>query len=445
MPVPAPQRRQRPSRSAAAAAHQLVHPFWRRNISRRAFLASSLQAGAAVALGTAAAGSLAGCSDNNATASSGSQVTLSDGTSVAILSARTDQLLEVTEFNEATNLADYLVEAVRYELPYGTIFYQMDNDRVLALIPSGSGRSLIRFEQLDLNNGTRIRLLDTAVGLSAERPAAILYDARCSTDLLLWTECDVSDLSWQVYTAQLTNGSVGGPVLVDEGSADMEIPLLAVAGDKAYWTVMPNPGGPAQYNDSYLKMAGAGSSDVQIVYTSHGRMCTTPLVDQGVLTFVPRVDTKNIYYQLTALDTASNQIQYAAVMPQSVRVLDALALEGNFCFSLEDNYSYASGLGFYGTYQPLANADRWLHLARKPSAAPVILRDRLVVKSALRVIGIDAANQFYYSIPPLSGSADYGDILAGWGHQERLVIYSNVNTGLNLDTAKGILRVFTPV
>jgi hypothetical protein len=130
-------------------------------------------------------------------------------------------------------------------------------------------------------------------------------------------------------------------------------------------------------------------------------------------------------------------------MPQSVRVLDAMYLDGRFCFSIENNYAQAGGLGLYGTYWQLGE-DSWLHLFRKPSAPPVLLAGRLVVKSSTRVIAINAEDRSYCSIPPPTDSVDYGDILAGWGHQQRLVVYSNVRSTAALSSAHGMLRVFSP-
>jgi len=254
-----------------------------------------------------------------------------------------------------------------------------------------------------------------------------------------WTECDIASLDWQVYAAPIQSGGLGPAVLIDQGGPDYEVPLLALTGNKIYWTVMPNPAGPAQYQDSYLKAMIFGATEPTVVYTSHGRMITTPLVNQGTLTFAPRVDTKNIYYQLTALRVADDSIADYLIMPQSVRISDALYMDKTFCFSIENYYTYAGGLGTIGTYRQLPDGEHWLHLSRQPSAPPLLLAGRLVVKSSIRVIGIDAVGQGYYSIPLLIDSLDYGDSLAGWGSQQNLVVYSNTSSN------SCMLRVFEPV
>ncbi|MDR2957585.1 MAG: hypothetical protein LBU61_05335 [Coriobacteriales bacterium] len=416
------------------------------DISRRGFLAASAVAGVGTAvLAASVATGLVGCDlEEPAVEDEFAVPPTPAGEDPVTLKVSVEQLLEATLFDERP-LFDYLRETNRYYLPYGTIVYQIDNNSALALTPNDQGKALVEFKLLDLNSGQLTPLLNRAVGSQKSHPDAILYDGRASDSLLAWTEYDISNFHWQVYVAPITAEGLGDAVLIDEGDPDYEVPLIAIEGDKVYWTVMPNPDGPAQYEDSYLKAMVYDRRQPWIVYTSHGRISTSPLISQGVLTFAPRVDTKNIYYQLTALSTATDRPIAWAIMPQSVRVYEAIYLDKNFSFSIENNYSYAEGLGFYGTYMPLPLSDYWLHLSRKPSAPPVMLNGRLVVKSATRVIGIDAVDRIYYSIPPVADSADYGDTLAGWGLQDRLVIYSNVRSRGSQSVATGVVRVFSPV
>ncbi|MCL2632375.1 MAG: hypothetical protein FWD45_04750 [Coriobacteriia bacterium] len=375
-------------------------------------------------------------------------VPISAGEDPDPLQVSAEQLVAAVEFDEQP-LADYLTETSRFTLPFGTIVYQVNNESALTLTPRDGGKALIDVNLLNLNSGRSIVLLNEACGAGYGHPDAIIYDARASDALLAWTECDTATLQWQFFIASLGSDQegnlvVGQPTLVDEGDPEYEVPSFAVFGLKAYWSVMPNPDGSARYEDSYLKTIVYGDVEAEIVYVSHGRMSTSPLINQGLLTFTPRVDTNNIYYQLTAMNIANNRLVTGAVMPQSVRLLDAIYLDASICFSIENNYSHAGGLGFYGTYWQL-DEDRWLHLFRKPSGPPVLLNGWLAVKSSTRVIVIDTKGEKYCSIAPLADSVDYGDTLAGWGLHERLAIYTNVRSTNSLSTAHGVLRVFSPV
>jgi len=413
-------------------------------ISRRDFLTASGALGL-LSLGVAATGSLAGCepeaAEDNEDLTTPPTPAGEDPTPISVTS---EQLIEATIFNEQP-LADYLDEVVRHTLPYGSIVYQINYDLALVLTPHEQGNALVDIYLLNLNDGRMVLLLNQAEGIKNGHDDAILYDARASESLLVWTECDIATMKWQVYAAAITEQGIDQPVLIDTGEPEYEVPLLAVIGNKAYWTVMPNPEGTAQYEDSYLKAMIYKQRQPWVVYTSHGRIITTPLISQETLTFSPRVDTKNVYYQLTALNTNNDKIINYSIMPQSMRIHEALYLFDRFVFSLENNYSYAAGLGYYGTYMPMSDGLHWLHLSRKPSAAPILLGGRLVLKSSTRVIGIDPEAQTYYSIPTLADAADYGDVLAGWGMQERLVVYCNVKGSGILSDTHGVVRVFEQV
>ena len=426
-------------------------------LTRREFVTAFSAFGAAVlAIGTAS--SLAACADNEASEEDDETYTPTPtGEEPSTLRVSEDQVLKAIDFSEQP-LGDYMREVGRFDLPFGTIVHQINDWLALTLTTHSEGAALVDVNLLHLGNGYTLRLFDNAVGGSFGHPDAIIYNARASDTLIAWTECDIASLQWQVYMAPLTTGedgsfgsySVGSPIQLDSGEPDYEVPQLAVHGDKVYWTVMPNPSGPANYEDSLLKAAVHGSKSPYVVFTSHGRIITQPLITEGYLTFSPRVDTTNVYYQLTAMDIATDKLVNGIVLPQSVRALDAIYLGERLSFTIENNYTHAGGIGLYGTYlqlpsQSVMAPDRWLHLYRKPSAAPVMLAQYLVVKSATRVILIDADAQTYCSIQPLADCADYGDILAGWGARERLVIYTNVRSSSATSQARGILRVFEPV
>jgi hypothetical protein len=428
-----------------------------KELSRREFVTAFGAFGAAI-LAIGGTTTLAACADDEAPEEDEEAFTPTPtGEEPNTLRVSEDQVLKAIDFEERP-LADYMYEVGRFDLPFGTVVHQINDWLALTLTTHSEGAALVDINLLNLGNGHTLRLFDHAVGGDFGHPDAIIYNARASDSLIVWTECDIASLQWQVYMAPLSTSedgsfgsySVGSPTQLDSGEPDYEVPQLAVEANKVYWTVMPNPSGPANYEDSLLKAAVYGSKSPYVVFTSHGRMITHPLITQGYLTFSPRVDTTNIYYQLTAMDITTDKLVKGVVLPQSVRALDAIFLGEHLSFSIENNYSYAGGIGLYGTYLQLPSqsttaTDRWLHLYRKPSAPPVLLAGHLVVKSATRVILIDTEAQTYCSIAPLADCADYGDILAGWGARDRLAIYTNVRSTSALSQARGILRVFQAV
>jgi len=386
-------------------------------------------------------------------------------------------VLETADFDEAP-MSDYLLEAGTWELTAGTLVYQASNSTALLLQPIDVGEDLMGFALLNLDDGSITNLFKKPVGQGVND---ILYDARASESALIWVELDLASLKWRTYVATLETiqtvvaevttqrEAASGPLspervareaaeaqaaaaaiakvaqLVEEGEADYEAPMLAVSGNKAYWTVMPDPDGPASTEDSYLKAvevnAPGSFSEPYVVHTSHGRMLTNPLPSNNMICIVPRVDTDGIYYQMTAIDIASDVAKQVDILPQSLKVTDAVYLTDSFAFGIEDNYDYAKGLATFGTYLGLGDG-LYLHVNRIPTSAPVMIDGLLFVKSTMNAVCYDITNRRYFAIKVVADCADYGDILAGWGIQQRLVIYTNVPNHENSSRSKGVLRVF---
>ncbi|MDR2196463.1 MAG: hypothetical protein LBO07_00650 [Coriobacteriales bacterium] len=465
----------------------------------------------------AATWALSGCApaaEEKAGGAGGALTVEEDGSGIVTLNVADEQVVVIDEFEELP-ASDIVTEIAHWELPMGTLVYQASREKALVLLPVDEGRELRSIGLLDVSSGGIETILEQAVGADE---GAIIYDARASDEALIWVECRLATLDWQVYVAAIggataegsaNRGAGGGggdgddgddasataqgdasataqddatasaqddatataqeappaptttttpapttatgaPIRqVDEGSADYDPPLLAISGSKAYWTVMPDANGPANQEDSFLKTvrialadsADAPAEEPATAYVSHGRMITNPLANDGILTFVPRVDTDNIYYQLTALRVADDEIAATSVLPQALRVVDAIYLGDSFAFGIEGNYNYAGGLAWFGTYQPLPDG-RWLRVSRMPVGAPVKLGSFLLVKSTINVVGIDAAKGTYFVIDVLADCAEYGDVLAGWGVQDRLLIYTGLPDRGGYGPGVAQLRVF---
>ncbi|MDR1089354.1 MAG: hypothetical protein LBL23_08835 [Coriobacteriales bacterium] len=415
-------------------------------VSRRGFvIGSAAAAGAAATLG------LDGCTKTDAS------VELTESVQAQFPDAQVEYLaVASSQVQRHTNMItldsiDYLEEAHSFDLPLGSLLYQSSDTRALVVAPGASSQALIRIGFVEFESGSFVPALGQALGSSEDY---VIYDARASALAIAWVECNMVHGQWRVYATPLENGTASEQALqqaqlLDEGEGSYSPPQLAVSGNKIYWTVMPDPNGPASSEDSYLKAAefssvkpGAGA-EPWTVYTSHGRMITNPLVSGELLTFVPRVDTDAVYYQLTTLDTATDAVQNIAILPPSLRVSDAVWLETGFAFGIEGNYDYADGLSLFGSYQQLGDG-QYLYINKAPVSALVQIKQHSFVKSTKNVLGLDADAGTAIIVDTPQDCVAYGDILAGAGVQNRLVLYTTVTARVGKEKGVCRVRVFDP-
>ena len=412
-------------------------------LSRRGFVAGALGLGMGAAA-TAVGGMslLSGCSDGRGQGGTLASTAVTDE-EIVTLSVAEDQVLEASDFDEAP-LEDYLKFKASFELPLGSLMFQVDQQHVLVLLPNEQDNNRRCIALMDLGNGVITTLLPSPVGSGRN---VVIYDARASRNRLIWVEVDLGKGDWSCYVAPLSGTVIGNVLLVEQGDVLFEPPMLAVADNKVYWTVMPLASGAANLEDSKLKAIDFNKSSFSsqprayVVLTSHGRMITSPLVNQGSITLVPRVDTANIYYQLTALSCNDDRPLVYQVLPQSLRVSEAIYTSGAFSFSIEDNYSYAGGLSRFGSYLQLPDG-QYLHVARPPMNPVVRFKDCLIVKSTYNIVGIDpiAHRSFVIDTPPRSSG--FGEALVGWGDQGQVVTCSIRVAEGGGSAEKTILRIF---
>ena len=283
--------------------------------------------------------------------------------------------------------------SVRAELPYGSLVWASGDDVAACLLPTEEAKPLAQVGLLSLGSGNLSTVLERAVG---QEEGFEIYDVRATASGLVWTEADILDGLWRVYTARLADGVAGDPHLVDEGDGQWETPTIAAAGAYAFWQVLPKVDGDYSAEDSLVKRASLGSGDVDTVYTSHGRPCTPPyaLADSVVIT--PRADTAGTYYQLTHLDAASGNVLDTMVLPRSMRPLEAGYGDNGFSFSFDAWYNYGDGISQIGTYTPASRVTDgnysdapWFSFSLAPTAAPAWCGGCFIVKSKRTVCGID--------------------------------------------------------
>ena len=341
--------------------------------------------------------------------------------------------------------------SVRAELPYGSLVWASGDDVAACLLPTEEAKPLAQVGLLSLGSGNLSTVLERAVG---QEEGFEIYDVRATASGLVWTEADILDGLWRVYTARLADGVAGDPHLVDEGDGQWETPTIAAAGAYAFWQVLPKVDGDYSAEDSLVKRASLGSGDVDTVYTSHGRPCTPPyaLADSVVIT--PRADTAGTYYQLTHLDAASGNVLDTMVLPRSMRPLEAGYGDNGFSFSFDAWYNYGDGISQIGTYTPASRVTDgnysdapWFSFSLAPTAAPAWCGGCFIVKSKRTVCGIDLKTNEYFALQPENGADDYGEYLATTGSQGSIVTYANIDDKpIDGDPKKYCLvRVWKPV
>ena len=386
-------------------------------IGRREFLVGG--AGATLAL-IGATAILSGCSSGSDGSGDGE-----DGIDPEELEVSEDQVVNSADFTEIP-MGDCVVETASIDLPMGSIAFMDCDDIVAVLFPGYTPNVLVQIGLLSLSSATLTTVVPYAVG---RKEGFQLYDVRCNDKVIIWVETNAYTDDWRVYMAPVVSSAeIGEPVLVDEGDVDFDPPMLAVCGQKAFWTVMPFEEGSASDSDSYLKSASMASRTPAIEYTSHGRMITNPEVSGNVITIVPRAETRTARYQMTALDAMTGKVLAAQRLPSSMRVNDAIYMDGEFVFGIEQTYNFGGGIARFGTYTNIGD-DTYMRFSRTPMDTPARVGKYLVIKSTKSVCGVDTAQRSYFAIDTVPNCESYGDFLLSTGESEQIVTYTTVPLG----------------
>lgn len=337
--------------------------------------------------------------------------------------------LEVAEDNVFT-LADCSDEEAplglmgEYQLPYGTLVWANSDTYAACLLPTEGATPLTNVGILNLNAGTYAVVLEAPV---TEERGFEIYDVRCNENGVVWLEANCLSGQWRVYHATHNGDSLAAPALADQGDSRYDLPFLAVAGNRAWWQVLPNANGSASAEPSLLKSAAFGAQENRTEWESNGRMSTPPYSTRDGIVITPRVDTEGVYYQLTLLDAKSGTMQDSMTLPASMKPLEAGYVNGRFTFSFDAIYSYGEGIANLGTYAPVdagaqSNAP-WFRFDRAPSAPPCWAAGSLIVKSTRSVAGADLSNRTLFTLPCPDGCDSFGEYLASTGDANTVVTY----------------------
>ena len=390
------------------------------HVTRREFLLGS--AGVAVAaIGTTMI--VSGCSPEEDAGVAADELEVSES-----------QVVQSSDFTEL-EMDDCVEQTAAFELPMGSVGSMSCDGLALFLVPGETTDVRTRLAILSLESATLTTVLDRAV---SHDDGFQIYDARCNNDIIIWVECNLHTEDWRVYIAPVTNSAaIGSPLLIDQGDYDFDPPLLCVSGKRAFWTVMPFEEGSASDTDSLLKTATVSQKTPDVVYTSQGRMVASPQATDGIVTIVPRVDGKR-RYQMTALKDDTFEVIAAQVLPSSMRVNDAIYLDGSFIFGIEQSYDFGGGISSFGTYAAMEGG-KYLRFNRTPMDTPCKCGKYLVIKSTKSAVGLDLSTQSYFAIPTVPDCENYGDFLLSTGTVKRIVVYTSVPEGDG--SGDGIVKV----
>ena len=384
-------------------------------VSRRAFLYGTAGASAALALGMG----LTGC-----------DTVIPGGNEITYLEVPETSLLTLNDFEALDGPESKIQQVGQFEIPYGTLVWADDEDIAACLLPTDSGSPLARIGLLHLGSGT----LDTVVNKATSIDGHFeIYDVRATAAGLIWTEANILEGTWRVYTARLADGAIEGePVLAEEGTDVYDTPMLAVTATRAFWQVVPKS--PSESGLSSRLMSTAyGNANSTCVYECSRRMGTPPYSAAESVTITPRVDSSTLYYQLTNINAITGDVVDTLTLPSGMSPLEAGYGNNGFMFSFANIYNYGDGISNLGTYTPMSKPsgsygdEMWFGFARTPSAAPAWCNDLLIVKSSYSVCGVDLKERTYFAIDVDNGAENYGEYLASSGMRKSFVTYSNID------------------
>lgn len=271
---------------------------------------------------------------------------------VSTLSVPEDAVFTTEDCELIENSANAMGLVTQKELPYGTLVFANDDTWAACLIPTEEAKPLTQVGLLSLTSGSLNVLVKRAV---SEDEGFEIYDVRACSNGLTWTEANIMDGFWRVYSATTDGGSIGEPVLVDEGDANWEMPTIAATAGHSWWQVIPRLDGEMKTENSKLKRAPFGIAQAQDVYLSEGRMCTPIYAMAEGVVITPRAKASGTYYQLTYVD-AAGAVADTMVLPQSMKPLEVGYGATGFSFAFDGIYNYGGGIANLGTYAPATAA-----------------------------------------------------------------------------------------
>ena len=404
-------------------------------MSRRTFLYGA----AAVGVVAAAAGGVA--------IMSSAEDTEEEVTTLEVAEDQVFSLDDCTELNVDTTF--HLVG--EFSLPYGSLVWANDDAIAACLLPTDTPSPLTRMALLNLSTGDYTIMIDNAVG-SAE--GFEIYDVRTARSGMVWTEANIFEGRWRVYSAPLnTEYSLGQPTLLEEGNQNTETPSLAAVGESAFWQVMPHMENENARTEPFsIKQARFGSSDIKVVYESIGRAIAPLYACSDGIAATPRISTGERYWELIHILESTRELTDRITLPNGMQPSAVGWGSTGFAFCFDNIYDYGDGISNLGTYTP-ANAQKdiseaqWFRFGRTPLASPAWCNQQwFVVKSTQAICPIDVQAREYCALDVDDASDDWGDYLATSGTHSTFVTYAHLDSvgALGEQTYETQVRVWEP-
>ena len=385
----------------------------------------------------------------------------------------------VTPLNDLTLVEDPSTRLAFYgsvDLPLGSLLWCNSDEVAACLIPTATGNPLTQIALLMLGSATYTVVLNEAVG-SAE--GFEIYDVRATANGLIWTEANILDGVWRIYTARIATGTgtLGTPQLADEGDSHYETPSIAAVKSYGLWqkqTTLANAS-TSDAPQTEIRRVSFGKTESDLLFSSARRMDTPLYAAEDSVVVTPRSPLARSYTSIVKIDVESGSITDALTLPASMRPFEVGCGKTGLMFSFENIYNYGDGIANLGTYVPAKrvpstviawksdadvaaqeaaaqsessgsssqasedarslpydntanySAASWFRFSRTPTAAPAFCGKYLIVKSTYSVCGIDLAAGEYFALDVDNGADKYGEYIASSGSHNMLVTYTSID------------------
>ena len=423
-------------------------------LSRRSFLYGAIGVGAVAAAGGGAAIYFA---------------TQNDNPELEYLEVPQDAVTPLADLTLVEDPSTRMSFYGSVDLPLGSLLWCNSDEVAACLIPTATGSPLSQIALLMLGSATYTVMVDKAVGASK---GFEIYDVRATSSGIVWTEANILDGIWRIYTARLVRGVMDTPKLVDEGDSRYETPSIAAVGSYALWQKQATLA--TAYDDdapeTAVLRASFGSTDSDTLFTSSRRMSTPLYAGEDSVVITPRSTLSRSYTSIAKIDVKSGSIVDALTLPNSMRPFEVACGKTGLMFSFENIYNYGDGISNLGTYVPAKrvgaatfqwksdfdvaaeqaaaendggdsgstrglpfdntanySAAPWFRFSRTPTAAPAFCGKYLIVKSTYSICGVDLDAGEYFAIDVDNGADKYGEYLATSGTHDTLVTFTSID------------------
>lgn len=379
--------------------------------------------------------------------SSAASSAFSPNNDIESISVPQDAVTELSSLSEVP-YGDYLKLNTSYRLPLGSLVWADNNTVAACLCPTEKSRPLNTIRLFYFASANLVEVLKKPQGLDE---GFDIYDVRCSTEGVVWVECNIYENTWRVYTAQLENASLHNILKVDEGDGDWITPSIAACENAAFWQVAPEPNGQFAKEKAELRAVHFGESAYEQVYESlHSFACRIVTAADGVV-IAPRLSSSTLYYQLTKILASDYSVADQLILPQRMTPCNIGYGKSGFSFAFDNIYNYGDGISNLGTYTPMKAVDPyhyndlpWFRFGRTPSATPMWCDEWFVVKSARAICGVHFASNNFFMIDIPNDTDTYGEYLVSSGSCNLIVGLSRIMSTSESENDHTLMRIFTP-